>query len=98
QQALEIYEQLAREHRDVWEYAYLTGRTRRGLVLDAQLAGRSDAALAEAGKAIEILEQVISRGHGQVRTDVLDVRVIRAMVLAGRGDYARAADEANVVA
>jgi hypothetical protein len=98
QQALQIYEKLAREHPDVWEYAYQLGRCHHYLALDAQLAGRPDVALAESGKAMAILEQLVSRGHGQARTDVFDLRLIRAMVLAGRGEHARATDEANAVA
>jgi serine/threonine protein kinase/tetratricopeptide (TPR) repeat protein len=98
QQALQIYEKLAREHPDVWEYTYDLGRCRHNLASDAQLAGRSDAALANSEKAIEILEQLISRGHELARSDVFDIRLFRAGVLAGRGDHARATDEANAVA
>jgi hypothetical protein len=82
----------------VWEYAYQLGRCRHNLALDAQLAGQPDVALAESGKAIEILEQLISRGYGQARSDVFDLRLIRAMVFAGRGEHARATAEANAVA
>jgi serine/threonine protein kinase/tetratricopeptide (TPR) repeat protein len=97
-QALQIYEKLAREHPDVWEYAYSMSVCHRGLAMDAQLAGRSEAALDECGKAIEIFEQLIGKGYGEARSDVFDVRVVRAMILAGRGDHARAADEAHAVA
>jgi serine/threonine protein kinase/tetratricopeptide (TPR) repeat protein len=98
QQALQIYERLAREHPDVWVYTYDLGRCRHNLASDAQLAGRSDAALANAEKAIEILEHLSSKGHELARSDVLDIRLFRAGVLAGRGDHARATDEANAVA
>jgi eukaryotic-like serine/threonine-protein kinase len=98
QQALQIYERLVREHPDVWEYTYELGRCRHKLASDAQLAGRSDDALANGDKAIEILEQLISRGHELARSDVFDIRLFRAGVLAARGDHARATDEANAVA
>jgi serine/threonine protein kinase/tetratricopeptide (TPR) repeat protein len=98
QQALQIYEELAREHPDVWEYTYELGRCRHNLASDAQLAGRSDVALANGEKAIEILEQLVGRGHELAQSDVFDIRLFRAGVLAGRGDHARATEEANAVA
>jgi serine/threonine protein kinase/tetratricopeptide (TPR) repeat protein len=97
QQALQIYEKLAREHPDVWEYAWQLGRCYSHLALDSQDAGRPDAALTNSDKAIKILEGVISRGHGQVRADLYDVWIFRAVALAGRGDHARATAEANAV-
>ncbi len=98
QQARQIYEGLAREHPDVWEYAFQLGRCYHHLALEAQVAGRSDAALANSDKAIEILERVVGGGHRQVRSDLLDARLFRASVLTGRGDHARASDEASAVA
>jgi serine/threonine protein kinase/tetratricopeptide (TPR) repeat protein len=97
QQALQIYEKLVREHPDVWEYAWQLGRCYSHLALDAQDAGRPDATLTNSDKAIEILEGVISRGHRQVRADLYDVWIFRAVALAGRGDHARATAEANAV-
>jgi hypothetical protein len=49
-------------------------------------------------KAIEILEQLVGRGYGQVRSDLFDVRLLHASMLAGRGEHARATNEANDVA
>jgi tetratricopeptide (TPR) repeat protein len=98
QQALQIYEKLAQEHPDVWDYAYELGRCYQNLALDAQRAGRLDAALTNGEKAIEILEHLVGRGYRPARPDLLDVRLFRASVLVGRGDYARATDEANAVA
>jgi hypothetical protein len=66
--------------------------------MDAAIAGRSDAALARSDKAIEILEPVLNRGYIRARTVLLDNRVFRASMLAGRGDHARATAEAEVVA
>jgi serine/threonine protein kinase/tetratricopeptide (TPR) repeat protein len=97
QQALQIYEKLAQEHPDVWDYSYQLGRCYHNLALDAQAAGRLDAALNNGDKAIEILEQIVARGYEQVRSDLFDVRLFRISVLAGRGDHARATDEANAV-
>ena len=98
QQALQIYEKLAQEHPDVWEYAYQLGRSYHNLAEDAQLEHRWDAMLANDGKAIAILEQLVRKGYGQVRSELLDVRVLHAGMLAERGEHARATDEANAVA
>ena len=98
QQALQIYEKLAQEHPDVWDYAYQLGRCYYNLALDAQLARRWDAMLTNDEKAIEILEHLVGRGYGQVRSDLFDVRLLRATMLAGRGEHARATDDANAVA
>jgi hypothetical protein len=57
-----------------------------------------DAALANNDKAIGILEHAVGNGHGQVRADLLDAWLLRANVLAGRGEHARASDEATSVA
>jgi hypothetical protein len=97
-QALQIYEKLAREHPDVWEYACQLGRCYHQLAMDVHLAGRSDAALTNGEKAVEILERVVRSGYGQVRADLFDVWLFRANVLAERGDHARATDEAEAVA
>jgi eukaryotic-like serine/threonine-protein kinase len=98
QQAVQIYEKLLQEHPDVWEYAYQLGRCYHSLALDAQLGRRWDAMLTNDEKAIEILEQLVGRGYGQVRSDLLDARLLRATMLAGRGEHARATDDANAVA
>ena len=49
-------------------------------------------------RAIEILEQLVRRGYGQVRSDLFDVRILRAGMLAGRGEHGRATNDANAVA
>jgi serine/threonine protein kinase/tetratricopeptide (TPR) repeat protein len=98
QRALRIFEGLAREHPDVVEFDYRLGQCYYGLALDADLAGRADAALARYDKAIEILHRAIGRGYGQGRGELLDAQALRAGMLAGRGDHARAAQEASAVA
>ena len=98
QQALQIYEKLVQEHPDVWEYAYQLGRCYHSLALVAQLERRLDAMLTNDERAIEILENLLGRGYGQVRSDLFDVRLLRASTLAGRGEHARATDDANAVA
>jgi tetratricopeptide (TPR) repeat protein len=98
QQAMQIYERLVQEYPDVWEYAYQLGRSYHNLAEDAQLARRWDAMLTNDEKAIEILEHLVRRGYGQVRSDVHDVRLLRATMLAGRGEHARATNDANAVA
>jgi serine/threonine-protein kinase len=98
QQALQIYEKLSQEHPDVWDYAYQLARCYYSLALDAQLERRWDAMLTNDEKAIEILEQLVGRGYGQARSDLFDVRLLRATMLAGRGEHARATNAANAVA
>jgi serine/threonine protein kinase/tetratricopeptide (TPR) repeat protein len=98
QQALQIYEKLTQEHPDVLEHVYRLGVCYSFSAVATETAGRSDAALARADKAIEILERVVSKGYSQARDDLLDARVCRAGFLARRGDYTRATDEANAVA
>src|SRR5262249_540723 len=98
QQARQIFEKLVQEHPDVWEYACQLGRCYRSLAVGAQFAGRLDDALTSGEKAKEILEQVVGRGHTQVRADLFDVWIFRASVLAGQGDHARATKEASAVA
>jgi tetratricopeptide (TPR) repeat protein len=98
QQALQIYEKLVQEHPDVWEYAYQQGRCYHNLAQVAQLEHRWDAMLTYDERAIEILEHLVGRGYGQVRSDLFDVRLLRASMLAGRGEHARATNDANSVA
>jgi tetratricopeptide (TPR) repeat protein len=98
QQARQIFEKLVQEHPDVWEYAYQLGRCYHSLALAAQLARRWDAMLTNDEKAIEILENLVSRGYGQVRSDLFDVRLLRANMLAERGEHSQATDDANDVA
>ncbi len=74
------------------------GRCYYNLALDAQLARRWDAVLANDEKAIEILEQLVGKGYGQVRSDLLDGRLLRATMLAGRGEHERATNDANAIA
>jgi tetratricopeptide (TPR) repeat protein len=98
QQALEIFEKVAREHPDVLEYAYDVGRCYAELARTADTAGRTDAALARFDKAIAIIEGVVSKGFQPGRNNLLDARIDRAAMLAGRGDHARATAEAEAVA
>jgi tetratricopeptide (TPR) repeat protein len=98
QRALQIFEKLVQEHPDVWDYAYQMGRCYHSLALAAQLERQWDAVLTYDEKAIGILEHLVATGHGQVRSDLLDVRLLRATMLAEWGDHARATNDANVVA
>ena len=98
QQARQVFEKLVKEHPDVWEYAHQLGRCYHSLALAAQLARRWDAMLTSDERAIEILENLVSRGYGQVRSDLFDARLLRANMLAARGEHARATDDANDVA
>ena len=98
QQALQIYEKLVHEHPEVWEYAYYLGRCYYSLAMDAQLKRRWDDLLTNDEKAIEVLEHLVGRGYGQLRPDLFDVWLLRARMLAERGEHARASNDANAVA
>jgi serine/threonine protein kinase/tetratricopeptide (TPR) repeat protein len=98
QQAMQIEEKLSREHPDALEYAYDLGHCYSLLANVAETSGRSDTALIRIEKAIEILEDVVGRGYSQARNDLINARVQWALVLAGRGDHARATDKAIAVA
>ena len=74
------------------------GRCYSSLASVARFAGQLEAAQTNGDKAIEILEHVVGGGYGQVRSDLYDGWLFRASVLAGRGEHARATNEANRVA
>src|SRR5262249_31985117 len=48
--------------------------------------------------AIEILESVVGRGHRSAREELFNARLFRSGLLAGRGEHARATDEASAPA
>jgi tetratricopeptide (TPR) repeat protein/tRNA A-37 threonylcarbamoyl transferase component Bud32 len=98
QQATQIFEKLVKEHPDVLEYVYQLGACYNNLALDAKSEGRLEAALTRVDQAIEVLEQVVARGYGEARTELLDNRINRASFLAIRGEHTRATTEANVLA
>jgi serine/threonine protein kinase/tetratricopeptide (TPR) repeat protein len=98
QKALPIHESLAREHPDVLVYVANLGQCYNGLAMTADLAGRSDAALTRFDQAVEVLERVVGRGYGEARRDLFNARIGRSAVLAGRGDHARATEEAAAAA
>jgi serine/threonine protein kinase/tetratricopeptide (TPR) repeat protein len=98
QEAVEIFEKLAKEHPDVLEYAYDVGRCYIELGLTASRAGRPDAAVARLDRAIAILESVLGRGLGAARNRLLTARLERAVAQAARGDHAQATAEAEAIA
>ena len=63
QQALQVFEKLAREHPDVQVFAYDLGRCYKELGYTADKGGRPGAARARYDKAIGILEGVLSKGY-----------------------------------
>jgi tetratricopeptide (TPR) repeat protein len=97
QQALRIFEKLAQDHPDVMEYAYDVGRCHAELGRTADRRVRSEVALEEYAKAIEIMEQAVGKGYLKARTQLLHARSLRAIALAKRGDHARATDEAEAL-
>jgi serine/threonine protein kinase/tetratricopeptide (TPR) repeat protein len=98
QQALEIFEKVAREHPDVLVYEYDVGRCYSELARTADSAGRTDAALARFGKAIAIIGGVVGKGYKPGRSRLLDTRLYRAGTLAAQGDHVQATAEAEAVA
>jgi serine/threonine protein kinase/tetratricopeptide (TPR) repeat protein len=98
QQMLQIMEGLAREHPDVLEFGYEVGFCYAQLAGIADAMGRFDAALGHCHRAIENLEHILARGYGPALQTLLNARIIRCIVLAGKGDHARATDGASAVA
>jgi serine/threonine protein kinase/tetratricopeptide (TPR) repeat protein len=98
QRALEVFEALARQHPDVPEFTYDVGRCHFSLAETAASAGRLDTALTRYGKAIDILEEAMSRGYLAARRMVLSARILRGIVLARQGNHARASREAEALA
>jgi tetratricopeptide (TPR) repeat protein len=97
QQAVDIFEKLAKEHPDVLEYAYDVGRCYIEFGKTANHAGRHNAALARHEKAIATLKDVLDRGYGGARNSLLGARIDRTLVRAGRGEHAQAAAEAEAL-
>jgi serine/threonine protein kinase/tetratricopeptide (TPR) repeat protein len=97
QQALRIFETLAQEHPDVVEYAYDVGRCHAELGRTADRRVRSEVALEEYAKAIEIMEQAAGKGYLKAGTQLLHTRSLRGIALAKRGDHARATEEAEAL-
>jgi serine/threonine protein kinase/tetratricopeptide (TPR) repeat protein len=99
-QALEIYQKLAREHPDVPLHAARVGTCYNQLGVAEAMQGNLDAALASFDKAIEALERFLERQprSPEQRTHLRNARITRACVLATRGDYARAVQEAEAIA
>jgi tetratricopeptide (TPR) repeat protein len=98
QQALQVFEKLAREHPEVQAFAYDVGRCYRELAGTADNGGRPAAARARYDKAIEILEGVSSKGYRAAHRIVMDARIGRAVMFAAEGNHARATDEAEALA
>ena len=98
QQALEIFQRLAREHDQVPEYAYDLGRCHYELGLTADRAGQLGAALARYDKAIEIMKNVLNQGYAAAHPGLRNARTERATTLAREGSYIQAAEEAEALA
>jgi serine/threonine protein kinase/tetratricopeptide (TPR) repeat protein len=98
QEALKVFEALARQHPDVVEFTYDVGRCHFALADTAASAGRLEKALTHYGKAIDILEEATSRGYRAAQRMVLAARIERGIVLARQGDHARASREAEALA
>ncbi len=97
QQAVDIFEKLAKEHPDVLEYAYDVGRCQIELGKTADDSGRYDIAIARFDKAIAILQDVVDKGYGSARTHVLLAQIDRTLAQAGRGNHAQATAEAETL-
>jgi tetratricopeptide (TPR) repeat protein len=94
---LQIREKLVQEHPDVLLYVFLFGQAQNQLGLAAYTAGRLDVALTRLQKAKEWLERAANRGHVRAKEMLSSNGVLRAAVLARRGEYLKAIDEAEIV-
>jgi tetratricopeptide (TPR) repeat protein len=98
QQALQVFERLAREHPDVQAFAYDLGRCYQELGHTADKDGRPGPARAQYDKAIGTLEGALSKGYMKAREVVMTARIGRAGTFNAEGNHARAADEAEALA
>jgi serine/threonine protein kinase/tetratricopeptide (TPR) repeat protein len=95
--ALIIREKLAQEHPDVLHYDFLMGYSRCQLGSAAANERRPDVALTSLDRGIELFERSANRGHPQAPLQLAGARVLRAAVLAQRGEYLKAIDEAETI-
>jgi tetratricopeptide (TPR) repeat protein len=98
QQALTIFETLAREHPDVQVFAYDLGRCYQELGFTADKRGRPADARARYDQALRILEDVQSKGYRAAHRVILVARIARATTFTLEGDHARAVEEAEALA
>jgi tetratricopeptide (TPR) repeat protein len=98
QQAVQIYEWLAKEHPDVLDYAYGVGRCYIDWGITASRAGRPDDGVVRCDQAIAVLEGVVDRGLEAARSQVLNARIARTLCLATGGNHAQATVEAEALA
>jgi tetratricopeptide (TPR) repeat protein len=97
QQALEVFQKLAKEHEQVPEFAYDVGKCYFELARSAEHSGRAGEALAKCDQAIEVLERVVAQGYLVGRIMLTEARIKRAAALARRGDHALATQEAEAI-
>ena len=86
QQALQVFEKLAREHPDVQAFAYDVGRCYTEMAKAADEGGRPAAARARYDKAIGILEGVLSKGYRAAHQPAMRARIGRAVTFALGGN------------
>jgi tetratricopeptide (TPR) repeat protein len=95
--ALRIMEKLAEEHPNEVHYIFLVGWSYRQLGTAALIGGRLDIALTRYDTAMQWLERAANKGHGEARANLPTIRLLRAIVLAHRGEYLKAVEEAETV-
>jgi tetratricopeptide (TPR) repeat protein len=98
QEALGIFEKLAKEHGEVLEYLYGEGRCQSLLGGTAYDADRMDDALASYDRAIKIMTPLVGKGYPRAQEALRDAQIMRAAVRVRLGDHARAAEELEELA
>jgi tetratricopeptide (TPR) repeat protein len=96
-QGLQIREKLVQEHPDVLHLVFMVGQAQHQLGMDAYTAGRLDIALTRLEKANEWLERAAKKGHVRAQRMLASIHVLRACVLAQRGEYLKAIEEAEIL-
>jgi tetratricopeptide (TPR) repeat protein len=95
--AMKIFQSLAKEHSNVLDFEYDVGRCHFALAETEDRGGRLEDASARYDKAIEILQVVWRKGYPLAQDTILHARSERAITWAKQGDHARPINEAEDV-
>jgi tetratricopeptide (TPR) repeat protein len=97
EEALRIFQSLAKDHPDVPEFVYDVGRCHMALGATEDRAGRLVEAIAHFDRSIEILKSTWDKGLPSAREMLPSARSERAIVWARQGDHSRAVNEAGAL-
>jgi len=98
QEALRIFEKLAKEHGEVLEYLYGEGRCHSLLASTAYDADRMNESLESFNMAIRMMTPLVAKGYRRAQWALWDAQIMRSAVRIRLGDHARAAEELEELA